>query len=173
MWHSKINQIACGTGDGTTRVLYNPQSSAKGAIYSVGKKVKEVTADDFDFSQTIFTLADGQEEFNISKALNYKPSDVEVRDSLTTRKPEEGDRGPTKGRMASGIMAHLIAKVMEHNDKDLDPREQILKWAKKAEEEPHFVAPAYKATQPKPVLADKVYENELEAKIDAKKIRRK
>lgn len=49
---------------------------------------------------------------------------------------------------------------------DQDPREAILKYAKEAEEDPYWIAPAYKKTQPKAIYSDTVSatEDEPEAK---------
>jgi hypothetical protein len=37
-------------------------------------------------------------------------------------------------------------------DDDQDPREAILKYAKEAEDNPIWITPAYKRTQPKPIF---------------------
>lgn len=44
--------------------------------------------------------------------------------------------------------------------RDADPRVAILRYAKDAAENPFWVAPAYKRTQPTAVLADKVIDDD-------------
>ncbi|KAI9217315.1 hypothetical protein BC828DRAFT_408624, partial [Blastocladiella britannica] len=52
-------------------------------------------------------------------------------------------------------------------DRDVDPREAILKYADAAAADPYWITPAYKATQPVAVLAPKVLEDdELDRVID-------
>jgi WD repeat-containing protein 70 len=45
-------------------------------------------------------------------------------------------------------------------DRDVDPREAILKYAEEAEKDPYWVAPAYKNTQPTLLLAPEVFEDD-------------
>lgn len=66
--------------------------------------------------------------------MDYKPVDMQVRDPILTKKPEEILKGPSTGRMGSSIMSHLIGQILEdEKDKDEDPREALLKYAKEAE----------------------------------------
>ncbi|KAJ3345866.1 hypothetical protein GGF32_008067, partial [Allomyces javanicus] len=46
-----------------------------------------------------------------------------------------------------------------------DPREAILKYADVAAKNPYWVAPAYSATQPKALLAEKVVESDEEERV--------
>lgn len=57
VWHEKINQVLCGGGDGVMHVMYNPTSSVRGVVQTVGKKMKEMTVDDLDFSKFFFILS--------------------------------------------------------------------------------------------------------------------
>lgn len=50
-WHGKINQILCGAADGVMHCMYNPTSSVRGGVQTVGKKKKEMTVDDLEFSR--------------------------------------------------------------------------------------------------------------------------
>lgn len=66
------------------------------------------------------------------------------------------------GTLSSYVIRNLgLSKRVED---DQDPREAILKYAKEAEEDPYWIAPAYKKTQPKPI-----YSNNAEGEPDAKK----
>lgn len=62
------------------------------------------------------------------------------------------------GRVASsgGTLSSYVIRnlgLSKRVDDDQDPREAILKYAKEAEENPYWIAPAYAKTQPKNVLA--------------------
>jgi hypothetical protein len=48
LWHPRINQLALGCSDGSTRVYYDPQLSVKGALLSTARapKRREVADDD-------------------------------------------------------------------------------------------------------------------------------
>lgn len=81
------------------------------------------------------------------------------KDPIKSRRPELPVNGPGQGgRIASAgstyasfIARNLATKNRKIDDKE-DPREALLKFAKKAEENPYWVAPAYKSTQPKPIF---------------------
>lgn len=66
--------------------------------------------------------------------------------------------------MSSYVIRNLgLSKRVED---DQDPREAILKYAKEAEEDPYWIAPAYSKTQPKAIYS----QNETtEGEPDAKK----
>ena len=40
---------------------------------------------------------------------------------------------------------------IKNKDDHIDPRERILRHAKESEDNPYWISPAYKRTQPKPV----------------------
>jgi hypothetical protein len=42
--------------------------------------------------------------------------------------------------------------LYKNNQRDMDPREALLRYAKESETDPLWVAPAYQDTQPKPVF---------------------
>ena len=79
------------------------------------------------------------------------------------------------GRVASsgGTLSSYVIRnlgLSTRVDDDQDPREAILKYAKEAEENPIWIAPAYKKTQPIPIFntdgipPEPVDEGEPEAK---------
>lgn len=62
------------------------------------------------------------------------------------------------GRVASsgGTLSSYVIRnlgLSKRVDDDQDPREAILKYAKEAEENPYWITPAYKNTQPKQVMS--------------------
>ncbi len=64
----------------------------------------------------------------------------------------------TGGRVAAGgsTLHSWMAKQISVKNKDdhIDPRERILRHAKESEENPYWISPAYKRTQPKPIFQD-------------------
>lgn len=66
------------------------------------------------------------------------------------------------GTLSSYVIRNLgLSKRIED---DQDPREAILKYAKEAEEDPYWIAPAYSKTQPKAIYSANINEGEPEAK---------
>lgn len=69
------------------------------------------------------------------------------------------------GTLSSYVIRNLgLSKRIED---DQDPREAILKYAKEAEEDPYWIAPAYSKTQPKAIYSSSgndTNEGEPEAK---------
>lgn len=62
------------------------------------------------------------------------------------------------GTLSSYVIRNLgLSKRVED---DQDPREAILKYAKEAEEDPFWVSPAYKKTQPKPIYTSNPSQND-------------
>lgn len=73
------------------------------------------------------------------------------------------------GTLSSYVIRNLgLSKRVED---DQDPREAILKYAKEAEEDPYWIAPAYSKTQPKAIFTNNPSNNEGEGdgEPDAKK----
>ena len=64
----------------------------------------------------------------------------------------------TGGRVAAGgsTLHSFMAKQISVKNKDdhIDPRERILRHAKESLENPYWISPAYKRTQPKPVFEE-------------------
>lgn len=82
------------------------------------------------------------------------------KDPIKSHRPDLPVVGPgSGGRIAvSGkTFASFIAKnigVRAKIDDNEDPREALIKYSKEAEENPYWVTPAYKNTQPVPIFAE-------------------
>ncbi len=48
LWHPKINQLVVGCGDNSTRVLYDPDRSSKGALLTLVRRERKVDPSEFD-----------------------------------------------------------------------------------------------------------------------------
>jgi hypothetical protein len=159
LWHPKLNQVFLGCADGKVRVSYSERYSSRGVKLCVvkSKKKKSIAVGVPDNVQVITPHA--LPLFQEDKPRSLKRQREKNRaDPLLSRKPEApiGKRG-TGGRLGVGSSfgAYLrkVAALEKVENMD-DPREAVLKYAKIAEEDPYFVAPAYNQTQPKAVFSE-------------------
>ncbi|XP_073770428.1 WD repeat-containing protein 70 isoform X1 [Danio rerio] len=164
LWHPKLNQIMVGTGNGLAKVYYDPVKSQRGAILCVVKsKRKEKHAETLtqDYIITPHALPMFREARQRS---TRKQLEKDRLDPLKSHKPEPPVSGPGRGgRVAAhgGTLSSFIVKniALDKTD-DSNPREAILRHAKEAADNPYWVAPAYKKTQPKPLFAEEEEEEE-------------
>jgi len=162
LWHEKLNQILTGSADSSTHVLYNPNTSTRGAAMVMSRAPKKRHIDD-DSSRTI----------DVSEGLS---GDVINPNGLL----RDGPRNPTIGLTASGKSRDPrrpaipgttpFGKTQPDADsvqrniplssmRDEDPREALLRFAEKAEKDPMFTN-AWKNTQPKTLYAELSDEDE-------------
>ncbi|KAM9841560.1 WD repeat-containing protein 70 isoform 3-T3 [Aulostomus maculatus] len=164
LWHPKLNQIMVGTGNGLAKVYYDPIKSQRGAMLCVVKsKRKERHAETLtqDYIITPHALPMFREARQRS---TRKQLEKDRLDPKKSHKPEPPVSGPGRGgRVAAhgGTLSSFIVKniALDKTD-DSNPREAILRHAKEASENPYWVAPAYKQTQPEPVFAEESEEDE-------------
>ncbi|KAM4527659.1 WD repeat-containing protein 70 [Odontesthes bonariensis] len=168
LWHPKLNQIMVGTGNGLARVYYDPVKSHRGAKLCVVKsqrKEKQAEALTQDYIITPHALPMFREARQRS---TRKQLEKDRLDPKKSHKPEPPVSGPGRGgRVAAhgGTLSSFIVKniALDKTD-DSNPREAILRHAKEASENPYWVAPAYKQTQPEPI-----FEEESESDEEADK----
>ncbi|KRZ76177.1 WD repeat-containing protein 70 [Trichinella papuae] len=180
-WHPRINQIFCGTTSGKIRIYYNPKISNRGALMCISKPIKRVRPTDAVYEPFIIAPnslpprkvgRDGFEKEHYTLRQMLRAVRYAQRPPPKNRVPELPVSGPgERGRIgAAGSTLHsFVARQMGLSrkiDDNEDPREAILKHAKAAEENPYWVAPAYKKTQPHPVLANKVEEEEVKDELE-------
>ncbi|KAJ3178211.1 hypothetical protein HDU87_003763 [Geranomyces variabilis] len=177
-WNARINQILTGTGDGSVQVFYDPLLSVSGVKAALSKRPKQRQVDEIDFgddaNRTIIT-PHSLPMFKDDQAVSSKRRREKLRaDPAASRKPDQPLTGPGRGgKVGTSITQHMMKGLIKDTLRDEDPREAILRHAKGAEENPYWVAPAYKKTQPQTKFADQVYEDETEAAQAAAKKRRK
>ena len=159
LWHPKLNQIITGCGDGVVRLYYDPEKSFNGAkLCVVRKKSKAKTISYMSTQQIIapYSLPMFKEERQRS---TRRQAEKARQDPVKSRRPDLplGAKG-TGGRVGAGgsTLHSWMAKQISVKNKDdhIDPRERILRHAKDSEENPYWIAPAYKRTQPKPIFRD-------------------
>ncbi|KAK3591263.1 hypothetical protein CHS0354_010628 [Potamilus streckersoni] len=179
LWHPRLNQIVVGSGDGKAKLFYDPKKSHRGAMLCMVKKVSkdrpmEIVAD----KQIITPYA--LPMFRQARQTSTKKFEEKLRrDPVKTKRPDLPVYGPgSGGRLASkgGTLSQYVVQQLvaqKPDPMDNDPRGAILRHAKEAEENPYWVAPAYKKTQPNPIFQmeeDPKEEKELEPAWKKRKI---
>eukprot|EP01091_Cochliopodium_minus_P016249 TRINITY_DN602_c1_g2_i2.p1 TRINITY_DN602_c1_g2~~TRINITY_DN602_c1_g2_i2.p1 ORF type:complete len:657 (-),score=222.94 TRINITY_DN602_c1_g2_i2:40-2010(-) len=151
-WHSKLNQIFCGGHDSNTYVLYDPKKSSKGALLCAKKKPRK--ASDYDFNpQEVIISPFALPLFMDSSFTQPKRRKIPVRqDPELSRIPNIPHPGQKSTRTGGTLTQYLMKDLLKKTDRDIDPREAILKYAEIAEKNPIFVNHAYQETQPQTIF---------------------
>lgn len=157
IWHPKLNQIFIGCGNGVVKTYYDPNKSLRGAKLCVIKTQPKVNHIEMMSTQQIITphalpLFRQDRPKSVRKQL-----EKDRLDPLKSKRPDLPITFGQGGRVASsgGTLSSYVIKNLGLSKKiedDQDPREAILKYAKDAEENPYWIAPAYKKTQPKTIF---------------------
>lgn len=175
LWHPKLNQIFTGCGNGTIKVFYSNELSVRGArlcAFKTKRKVKqvEVVPTQQIISPHVLPLYRTERHRTTKKKL-----EKDRLDPVKSRRPDLPISQGSGGRVASsgGTLSSYVIRnlgLSKRIDDDQDPREAILKYAKEAAENPYWVTPAYKNTQPKTIFQDKADdENDSESSGPAAK----
>ncbi|KAK0071916.1 hypothetical protein PV326_000673 [Microctonus aethiopoides] len=152
LWHPKLNQIFVGCGNGIVKAYYDSKKSLRGAklcAVKVEHKEKHIGM----VTQQIFTphaLPFFREDVSKSKKRQMEKDRL---DPVKSRRPDLPITSGQGGRVASsgGTLSSYVIRnlgLSKRIEDDQDPREAILKYAKDAEENPYWITPAYKKTQP-------------------------
>lgn len=167
-WHPKINQVFATVGDkkeGGTHILYDPSISQRGALVCVGRAPRKKSIDDFEPEPVIHNP-------HALPLFRDQPSrkrqrEKALKDPMKSHKPELPVTGPGFGGRVGTTKGSLLTQyllkqggLIKETWMEEDPREAILKYADVAAKEPKFIAPAYATTQPEPVFAKSVSEEE-------------
>ncbi|KAK0529109.1 hypothetical protein OC835_004440 [Tilletia horrida] len=106
---------------------------------------------------TMANVADGQRESEAAK--RRRLDKLRQQPGGAAHMPERPLVGPGRGgRIGAAATQHVVQSIWNDNSRSEDPREALLKYADKAEQDPKWTA-AWKATQPKPIFrADDVDE---------------
>ncbi|XP_050312051.1 gastrulation defective protein 1 homolog [Anthonomus grandis grandis] len=156
-WHAKLNQIFIGGGDGHVKCYYDPKKSLRGVTLCVVKSHRKAQHSEVVSGQQVITphaLPLFRQE---RRKTSRKQMEKDRLDPVKSKRPDlpitsgQGGRVASSGGTLSSYVIRNLGLSKRVND-DQDPREAILKFAKEAEENPYWIAPAYAKTQPKPVL---------------------
>lgn len=172
IWHAKLNQLFIGCGNGVVKCYYDQKRSLRGAKLCVVKTHRKKHSVEVMSSQQIITPHAlplfRQEKLRTSK----KKMEKDRLDPVKSRRPDlpitsgQGGRVAASGSTLSSFVIRNLG-LSKRVDDEQDPREAILKYAKEAEENPFWVAPAYKKTQPKAIFQNPSEDGE--GPSDAKK----
>ncbi|XP_067633598.1 gastrulation defective protein 1 homolog [Eurosta solidaginis] len=159
LWHPKLNQIFVGCGNGVIKCYYDELRSSRGAKLCVVKTYrKKQHTEMIGVSQIITPHALPMFRQEKSRS-SLKKQEKERMDPVKSQRPDlpittgQGGRVVTSGGTLSSYVIRNLG-LSKRVDDDQDPREAILKYAKEAEENPYWIAPAYKKTQPKPIFSE-------------------
>lgn len=159
LWHPKLNQIFVGCGNGIVKAYYDSNKSMRGAKLCVVKtKHKQKHIEMMSTQQIITPHALPLFRQDRPKSVR-KQLEKDRLDPVKSRRPDLPITSGQGGRVASsgGTLSSFVIRNLGLSKKiedDQDPREAILKYAKEAEENPYWIAPAYKKTQPKTIFLD-------------------
>lgn len=156
LWHPKLNQIMVGCADGKAKIYFSPKYSIRGAKMSVTKKKQKQESFEIVSQTARIITPHALPLFRDDKTQSLKRKREKERlDPVKSRKPQPpvGKKG-AGGRLGIGssLAAYVRKTAAVESVEEVDPREALLKYAKEAAENPHWIAPAYKNTQPKPIF---------------------
>ncbi|KAI9762673.1 MAG: WD repeat-containing protein 70 [Chaenotheca gracillima] len=165
LWHEKLNQIITGSANAETHVLYSPTSSTRGAALVMSKAPKRRHIDDDPNLTT--DLSQGFSGDNIVNPNGLLSGSNEASTGYAARHPNVGltasgrSRDPRRPNMPATTPfaksqpdeRHIREQIPLSSMREEDPREALLKYAEKAEQDPIFTK-AWQKTQPKTLYAD-------------------
>jgi len=157
LWHAKLNQIFISCGNGIVKVYYDSKKSMRGAKLCVVKThMKQKHIEIMSTQQIITPHALPLFRQDRPKSVR-KQMEKDRLDPVKSRRPDLPITSGQGGRVASsgGTLSSYVIRnlgLSKRIEDDQDPREAILKYAKIAEEQPYWIAPAYKRTQPKTIF---------------------
>ena len=167
-WHPKINQIITGSANAETHVLYNPTMSSRGAVEVMSKAPKKRHIDD-------------NPEFTMDQSVGISGDAIVTPGSLAgSRKAGVTSTGRSKDPMRPHIPQQTPFQKSQPDEKHVaeniplarmlheDPREALLKYADKAQNDPMFTK-AWSKTQPQTQYAEL---SDEDAEPDKKKVKR-
>lgn len=156
VWHPRLHQLFIGCGDGIIRGYFN-EKSVRGLQLCAGKVRHKVKQSEVVAAQQIIT-PHALPMFRQEKHKSIKKKmEKERLDPVKSHRPDLPIKTGQGGRVAasgSTLSSYVIRNLglSKRVDDDQDPREAILRFAKEAEENPYWIAPAYKKTQPKTIF---------------------
>ena len=153
LWHPKLNQIFVGCGNGTVKAYYDHKRSLRGAKLCVVKTHHKANHMEIMSTQQIIT-PHALPLFRQDRPKSVrKQMEKDRLDPVKSHRPDLPITSGQGGRVASsgGTLSSYVIRnlgLSKRIEDDQDPREAILKYAKDAAENPYWIAPAYKKTQP-------------------------
>ncbi|KAI4134294.1 MAG: hypothetical protein LQ347_001640 [Umbilicaria vellea] len=184
LWHEKLNQILTGSANAETHVLYNPNTSSRGAAMVMSKAPKRRHIDD---DPTLTTdLSQGLSGDSIVNPNGLLTSTNQGSTSFAARHPNVGltasgrSRDPRRPHIpmttpfakSQPDEKHIKDYIPLSSMRDEDPREALLKYADKAKDDPLFTN-AWAHTQPKTIYAELSDEEEEDEGPEKKRVKQR
>jgi len=175
LWHPKLNQIFVGCSDGNIRVFFDPTKSKSGATLCVGKVKKKRFDPGEQLIKSQIITPHALPMYREKRAKSMKKVKQEMRaDPSLSKMPDPPVTGPGSGgriREGMSLSGFVVKQIALSKFDDSNPREAILRHAKAAEENPHYVTPAYARTQPQPIFQQPDEESDSEDESEKKRPR--
>ena len=160
LWNEACNQLAVGSSDNFVRMYYDPQKSTKGALLSAARKARKKEANEYSIDRPIHTPHAILKDDSLKS--HKRKREQTRKDPIKSRLPDPPTQGPhARNHVGSSLTQHLMKGIVKNTMRNEDPREAILKFAKKAEENPMFTS-AYQHTQPTTIFENEEQEQEEE-----------
>eukprot|EP00607_Mallomonas_marina_P001345 CAMPEP_0182438536 /NCGR_PEP_ID=MMETSP1167-20130531/85832_1 /TAXON_ID=2988 /ORGANISM="Mallomonas Sp, Strain CCMP3275" /LENGTH=650 /DNA_ID=CAMNT_0024631947 /DNA_START=87 /DNA_END=2039 /DNA_ORIENTATION=- len=165
VWQKKTNQIFVGTSGGFTRVFFSLSLSTKGAVLTAGRAPKKSSLS-LSSSNSVGAIYNPhalplfREEVPGMKRRSDKP---DPRSLSLPEKPVA--TGPGRGTNTSFFFTQYVMagrKGEREREREMDPREALLRMDEKAKQDPVFIGRAYKDTQPVTEMSEQSFEQEQE-----------
>ncbi|OCF37033.1 transcription factor [Kwoniella heveanensis BCC8398] len=136
VWHSRINQIFASLSTGAVHVLYSPHSSIHGALLPLSKMPKTAPRDPSfstsDLNPVIYT----PDALPMFRDQGHRESLHQKEKKAKKFKPMEPMRGAGRGgRLGASETQGFVQTLFPETLKFEDPREALLKYAEKKDEE--------------------------------------
>lgn len=157
IWHPKLNQIFVGCGNGVIKGFYDENKSFRGAKLCVTRVYRKKKESEIVGSVQIIT-PHALPMFRQDRARSHRRQlEKDRADPVKSRRPDLPITSGQGGRVLEGggtLSSYVIRNLglSKRVEDDQDPREAILKFAKEAEENPYWIAPAYQKTQPQAIF---------------------
>lgn len=159
IWHPRLNQIFIGCGDGSVKIFFDEDKSARGAKLFIGKKkTKKRQMEVISAAAQPIITPHSLPLFRQEKPKPlHKKLEKERQDPVKSHRPDLPIKSGQGGRVAasgSTLSSYVIRNLglSKRVEDDQDPREAILRFAKDAAENPYWITPAYKKTQPNAIF---------------------
>lgn len=179
-WHEKLNQIVTGSANSEVHVLYNPNTSFRGAKDVMSRAPKKRHVDDDPNFTTDLSLGLSGDSILTPGDQAHAPTSFAARHptvGLTASGKSRDPRRPqiplqTPFMKSQPDEQYIKNSINLSSMRDEDPREALLKYAELAEKDPLFTN-AWKETQPKTQYAElSDGEEEEEEGGDKKRVKR-
>jgi WD40 repeat protein len=150
----KTEQLFTGWTDGSITVHYKDAAVRGGGVHLMKTLLGEELRESLDAEMDIDVgkLYD-REAISAARAPSKRKLEKTRADPVKSHRPELPVQGPGQGgRIGSSVTQSIMKTMLKDTSRDADPREALLRYAEQAAKNPKWVAPAYQATQPVPIL---------------------